>query len=330
MSNLKCLRNYPLTVPKCVCYLGYWRHFPKIRVFSCFFRPDNPVIAGFNTDIEYDGIVYHVQTEDKGAPAHMIMTLVYDKGTILASKRAKYDDLIESNFDEKELGERVSRQHKLMCAAVKAGRISELVAMTRQTSAAARAKVETVAVGEIAGSAIPAAVQDRPPAARIEPAIPRAPINISIDDSAPVTVVDEISFDDLPVIDAVQIIEDIEILPDEAVEVVSELSGQERPTNTKLSLELLADSTFKSGERKTVNIMICRGTERKVVADAQIMIKVLGSAFRPVIFHAKSDQNGLARVHLQLPHFQAGRAALLIRAMTGGEEIELRRIVTPG
>ncbi len=76
--------------------------------------------------------------------------------------------------------------------------------------------------------------------------------------------------------------------------------------------------------------MLCRGTERKVVADAQIMIKVLGSSFRPVIFHAKSDANGIARVHLQLPHFQAGRAALLVRAITNGEEIELRRVVTPG
>jgi hypothetical protein len=76
--------------------------------------------------------------------------------------------------------------------------------------------------------------------------------------------------------------------------------------------------------------MICRGTDRKVVPDAQVMIKVLGSSFRPVIFHAKTDTNGLARVHLQLPHFQSGRAAVLIRAITGGEEVELRRVVTPG
>jgi hypothetical protein len=60
------------------------------------------------------------------------------------------------------------------------------------------------------------------------------------------------------------------------------------------------------------------------------MLKVLGSSFRPVIFHAKTDANGLAKVHLQLPHFHAGRAALLVRAINGGEEIELRRIVTPG
>ena len=150
----------------------------------------------------------------------------------------------------------------------------------------------------------------------------------------PVTVVTEEftadEFFDAPLFEGVSIIEDDEILPAEAVAVVSELSGKERPANSKLSIELLGDFKFRGGDRHTVNIMICRGTERKVVPEAQIMVKVLGSSFRPVIFHARSDANGLAKVHLQLPHFQSGRAAVLLRAISGGEEIELRRAVTPG
>lgn len=299
------------------------------------------MIAGFNTDIEFGGTVYHVQTEDKGAPANMIMSLVYDRGTILASKRAKYDDLADAGLDEKELAERLSRQHKLMCAAVKAGRISELVEMTRKTAGAkalAELQVaESVSVVEPAGAVPisqvpPAQVSLQPPATapRIDPIPPRAPINIAIVESErPVTTVEDLAFDDLPVIEA-EIIEDIEILPDDAVAVVSELSGQARPANQKLSLEMLGETKFKGGERKSITVMLCRGTDRKVVADAQIMVKILGSAFRPVIFHARTDANGLARVHLQLPHFQAGRAALLLRAISGGEEIELRKIVTPG
>lgn len=306
-------------------------------VFPAFVRPDNPVIAGFNTDIELNGVVYHVQTEDKGAPANMIMTLVYDKGTILASKRSKYDDLAADQIDEGLLSERLSRQHKLMCAAVKGGRINELVEMTRNASAAnAKAKAESVAPVETVAklpAEVPPVLPSAPrpePVAEVPQAAPqRPPLNISIVDSSPVMPLEEIFFDDFPLIDA-EIIEDIEILPAEAVEVVSELSGQERPSNQKLSLELLGDSRFRGGERKTVNLMLCRGTDRKVVSEAQVMVKVLGSAFRPVIFHAKTDANGLARIHLQLPRFQAGRAALLVRAVTGGEEIELRRVVTPG
>lgn len=320
------------------------------------FPPENTrVISGFNTDIECNGTVYHVQTEDKGAPAHMIMSLVYDKGTILASKRSKYDDLDVDALDESEIADRLSRQHKLMCAAVKAGRINELVAMTRKASSEASAArslggnpvatAETVStaipktnVVPLSNTAPPPPNFDVPPPQLEVPANERPALNISFVEPEPHSEpassrvdlpLDDISFADLPILEA-EIIEDIEILPAEAVEVVSELSGQERPVHHKLCVEILGESKFKGGERKTLNIMLTRGTDRKIVKDAQILVKILGSAFRPVIFHAKSDQNGLARVHLQLPQFQAGRAALLVRATADGEEIELRKLVTPG
>jgi len=301
---------------------GVSRPFPYIAL----------VIAGFNTDIEFAGTVFHVQTEDKGAPANMIMSLVYDKGTILASKRVSYADLAAVGMSEKELTERVSRQHKLMCAAVKAGRMDELKEMTAKSAAAgARSKAVDVAVTPKAPEPISLPSEPLPP-----PTPPAAPVSSpqlrigSVETEKVIRVIPNDTQIEETVIEAVHIIEDDEILPAEAVAVVSELSGQERASNEKLSLELLGDPKFKGGDRTTVNLMICRGTARKVVTDAQIMVKVLGSAFRPVIFHAKTDQNGLARVHLQLPHFQAGRAALLVRAMSAGEEIELRRLVKPG
>lgn len=290
------------------------------------------MISGFNTDIEFAGTVYHVQTEDKGPPAMVIMSLVYDRGTILASKRESYQDLVQAGLDEKKLAERVSRQHKLICAAVKAGRMKELKEMTAK-SAAKRTKAADVAAKPVVEplSAPPpiafAGSVPSPAAAVITADRPVSqPFNISLSD---IVMVDK--HDAEPVVEALHIIEEeIEILPAEAVEVVSEFSGRERPANSKLKLEMLGDSKFKGGERRTVNIMVCRGTDRKVVADAQIMIKVLGSAFRPVIFHARSDANGLAKVHLQLPQFSAGRAALLVRVIAGGEEVEIRRLVTPG
>ncbi|HEY5838995.1 MAG TPA: hypothetical protein VIT19_08170, partial [Pyrinomonadaceae bacterium] len=84
------------------------------------------MITGYNTDVEHNGVVYHVQTEDKGLRTPLILSLVYTGGAILASKRSAYDDLIASGFEEKVLVERLERQHKLICAAVHAGRIEEL------------------------------------------------------------------------------------------------------------------------------------------------------------------------------------------------------------
>ena len=87
------------------------------------------MITGYNTDVEYGGVTYHVQTEDKGLQTPLILTLLYVGGAILASKRAPYDDLVASGFNEDVLRKRLERQHKLICAAVHAGRIEELKRM---------------------------------------------------------------------------------------------------------------------------------------------------------------------------------------------------------
>jgi hypothetical protein len=87
------------------------------------------VITGYNTDVEHNGVVYHVQTEDKGLRTPVILSLVYTGGAILASKRSAYYDLIASGFEENVLVERLERQHKLICAAVHAGRIEDLKRM---------------------------------------------------------------------------------------------------------------------------------------------------------------------------------------------------------
>jgi len=102
------------------------------------------VITGYNTDVEFGGVVYHVQTEDKGLQTPIILSLVYIGGEILAAKRAPYDDLIARGFDEQVLIERLQRQHKLICAAVHAGRIEDLKRMGERDAASstsvARAK----------------------------------------------------------------------------------------------------------------------------------------------------------------------------------------------
>jgi hypothetical protein len=102
------------------------------------------VLTGYNTDVEYDGVIYHMQTEDKGLGNPIILSLVYAGGAILASKRAPYDDLVTGGFDERILGERLHRQHKLMCAAVHAGRIEDLKRLSeRKTAERAARQTET-------------------------------------------------------------------------------------------------------------------------------------------------------------------------------------------
>src|SRR6266436_6112698 len=118
------------------------------------------MITGYNTDVEHDGVVYHVQTEDKGLESPIVMSLVYSGGAILAAKRASYADLIAAGFKEAALAERLKRQHRLICAAIKAGRIEEL----RQLS-----KPQT---GRLVME--PQAPTDQPDAVRADRKIPQA------------------------------------------------------------------------------------------------------------------------------------------------------------
>ncbi|HEX8289989.1 MAG TPA: hypothetical protein VF556_18555 [Pyrinomonadaceae bacterium] len=349
------------------------------------------MITGFNTDVEYEGVTYHIQTEDKGMETPLILSLVYNRGTILASKRSPYDDLLSSNFDEKVLAERLQKQHKLICAAVSAGRIEDLKRMTVKDSAAKKennngASNRTANTSKIQNEIVKSSsekIAANPPVSEIKPPfVERAkssqkiaekidlakaeinnlpdkkvqkqpsatlkqetpifdqPANSGIGSSLPSIPkpkrelnweLSTKSLENEPVVEAVRIIEDEVILPAEAVEIVTELVSGEKAKPDKLKIELLSETALKGGDRKTISVLIQRGNrESGGISGAQVMVKVLGSSFRPLIFHAQSDSSGVASVHLQLPHFREGRAALLVRAMNAGEQVELRRAILHG
>jgi len=352
------------------------------------------VITGYNTDIEYEGVVYHVQTEDKGLSSPVIMSLIYDRGTILASKRASYEDLINGTLDEEALAERLQRQHKLLCAAISAGRIEDLKQMSaRNLKDAAAAKknskkkskvssaVEQVAVVEIDAEPVNHGVQheeveivtsepeiiwpepdsqapDRSEAPDIKTereSAPLWPVSEAASDAyipetipyfrledvlghsngaslpTPVMPITEQPIAEVPVIEDINIIGDEPIMvPIEAVEAVSDLAGIDRPESNKLNIDIVGETRFKGGEEKEICVMVCRGSNRKVVSRAEIMIKILGSDFRPVIYHAVTDKNGIATVSVKVPQFSSGRASMIARAISDGEEVEVRSAVAHG
>ena len=361
------------------------------------------MITGYNTDIEYEGVVYHVQTEDKGLSSPVIMSLIYDRGTILASKRAPYEDLINGTLDEEALAERLQRQHKLLCAAISAGRIEDLKQMSaRNLKSAAAAKkngkkkskvspaVEQVAVVEVEAETInrhdqveivtsePEVIWPEPdsqapdlsdapdikaeaastpiwpegdaatdayipetiPYFRLEDVLDRSTDDVppimkpaSVPLPTPVTPVKPITeqpIAEVPV-SHINIINDEPLMvPIEAVQAVSDLAGIDRPESNKLNIDIIGETRFKGGEEKEVCVMVCRGSNRRIIPRADIMIKILGSDFRPVIYHATTDKNGIATVRVKVPQFSSGRASMIARAISDGEEVEVRSAVAHG
>ncbi|MCI0410076.1 MAG: hypothetical protein L0191_16225, partial [Acidobacteria bacterium] len=80
------------------------------------------MITGYNTDVEQNGRIYHVQTEDKGIGNPTIESLIYLGGEILASHRSSYEDLLPSGPDPKALTARLEAQHQRMILNVRQGR----------------------------------------------------------------------------------------------------------------------------------------------------------------------------------------------------------------
>jgi hypothetical protein len=219
-----------------------------------------------------------------------------------------------------------------MCAAVRAGRIEDLKRMTLKESAlkrqglVARKEVKTVTDKNSEIIPTPVFLKETKSApvgeSKTETRIPRPTEELVWD--IPIDVIEEFIFEE------VQVVEEETILPAEAVEIVAEFARTEPLSDDRLKIELMNETLFKGGERKTISILLRRGNSEKGLAGAQVLVKVIGSSFRPLIFHAKTDSNGVAIVHLQLPHFKSGRAAVLVKAMSNGEEAELRRIVSQG
>ena len=138
---------------------------------------------------------------------------------------------------------------------------------------------------------------------------------------------------DIPITEGIEIIEEDDFFDDgfvlspDAIKVVDDFAVAGTGIDDELKIKFLADYVFRAGERKNVNLLVCRGEKEKEVENAGVMIKVLGSAFRPIIFHAKTDKHGVAAVFVKLPMFRSGRAAILVRARTQNEETELRKVI---
>ena len=81
------------------------------------------MITGFNIDVEYEGRVFHIQTEDKGLGNPIIESLVYSGGEIVASRRSSYSDIANApSYSEAEVLRRMEGQHQTLLREVMSGR----------------------------------------------------------------------------------------------------------------------------------------------------------------------------------------------------------------
>jgi len=102
------------------------------------------MLVGYNTNISYKGDVYHVQTEDSGQSNPVIVTLLYQKGAILASRKTSYAQIIS----DPDFGEKVRRimmiQHKGMIKELLSGKYTSESGVEKKREAADEEKKDDV------------------------------------------------------------------------------------------------------------------------------------------------------------------------------------------
>jgi hypothetical protein len=299
------------------------------------------VITGFNTDIEHDGVVYHVQTEDKGLESPLILSLVYSGGAILASKRSPYEDLIASGFDEETLAQRVKRQHRLICAAINAGRIEEL----KRMGARAEDEVEaTLPAGEsppdireqIVSNAADYASREEETTGPPEPVDEVEVISNAADYAALAETQPAPPTEDVEPSEAETPATQVATTAGTSAYTVhdsrrqSPLGEPDGPDNG-LVLTLLDEQEFWAGGSFQIRMLVEDRSrdEEKPLAGVTLSVKILGTAFRPQLYSVKTERDGVAVVSAQIPKFTSGRAAILIRAVADTRTTEMRRVIHP-
>ena len=111
---------------------------------------------GVNQNINYKGVTYHIQTEDGGRNNPVITTLLFKGGTILASRRTSYEDILKSDQLETVVKEIMAEQHKSILKDLKNTRHGKQAGAEPSAGKAAEAKTPAGAAPAAPAEAAPA------------------------------------------------------------------------------------------------------------------------------------------------------------------------------
>ncbi len=85
------------------------------------------MIVGFNHNITYRSVSFHVQTEDSGLKNPHLVTLLYHGGTIILSHKTSYADIIKVDNLDHVIEELAKEQHKGVLRRLTKGEFDERI-----------------------------------------------------------------------------------------------------------------------------------------------------------------------------------------------------------
>lgn len=278
------------------------------------------MISGFNTDVQHEGSVYHVQTEDCGLDNPAFESLVYVGGTIVAKKRTPYSVQLSTGATEDAIASLLKRQHQVMIAAIKAGRIEDLIHHSAKQETG-----KTKLLGSLGPEAPVAPVQDnqalftneKKPAVRdqADPALPKG--GAVIETSQPVASGESRQNSTKEPTRPRSAGLDLD-------QVVSEYLSR-NAQQQKMELKVLTPDVFTAGKSVALRVLVSCGG--KAERDAVVTIKVIGTAFKPQVYIGRSATDGVASFSLAIPAFTAGTAAIVIESQSKRGRGEVKQLI---
>ena len=85
------------------------------------------MIVGFNHNVSYRGSGFHVQTEDSGVKNPQLVTLLYHGGTIIASQKTVYADILKVDNLNQVIEDLAKEQHKGMLRRLTKGEFNQRI-----------------------------------------------------------------------------------------------------------------------------------------------------------------------------------------------------------
>jgi hypothetical protein len=268
------------------------------------------MITGYNTDVRHQEVVFHVQTEDKGAANPFIESLVYVGGQVLASKRANYADLLAAGRDEKEIIALMDHQHRTMIAAIRHGKFDAKLAALIRPKTSAVPVIEQAPAGGM-----------RPPAGLDAARSAATPRGVAIPMPGP-----------MPGPGPVPLPPPLQAPPPPPAERTLDQVILEYLTNEadqeQLVLVLEGEADLALGRRASVALRTSSSKSGQPVAGAQVSVRMISTIAEPrVLAVGRTDEYGGLPLRFEIPALDRGTAALIISAVSAIGRAELKHLL---
>lgn len=94
----------------------------------CIIGGSHAMIDGYNTQFDYKGAKFMVQTQDLGTGARYVETLIYCAGKLLTSKKTFYTSFLNSPNFAKMISRIMEDQHKAILQEISDGKFDRFLA----------------------------------------------------------------------------------------------------------------------------------------------------------------------------------------------------------